>query len=166
MNVIPAPLHRLVLRTVYPLALATWRVTRPRVQGAYVQITRAPGTPDEAWLLVTNTYKPGLTLPGGGIARGESPIAAARRETAEEVGLDLDVARFEPRDAFEIDYLHRRDHVHFFEVLLGPDEPTPFEADGREVGWAGFVRRDAFEPGELVPPVRRYLERLASSRSS
>ena len=55
-------------------------MTRPSVSGAYVQITRGAGTPDEAWLVVTNTYKRGLTLPGGGIDRGERPVDAAARE--------------------------------------------------------------------------------------
>jgi len=161
MQMIPAALHRAVLRIVHPLARAVWRVTRPSVSGAYVLITRDRDTPDEAWLLVANTYKSGLTLPGGGIAPDESPRAAARRETIEEVGLDFDESRFTPRDDFEIEYLHRLDHVHFFEVELEADEAVSPRADGREIAWAEFRRRDDVPVGELTPPVRRYLDRLA-----
>lgn len=35
------------------------------------------------------------SLPGGGIGRNESPATAARRELAEETGLDLDQTQFE-----------------------------------------------------------------------
>ncbi|WP_344977023.1 NUDIX hydrolase [Salinactinospora qingdaonensis] len=37
-------------------------------------------------LVVKPTYKPGWSLPGGVIEQGESPLAACRRECAEEIG--------------------------------------------------------------------------------
>lgn len=164
---IPAPIHRAVLRMAYPFARFFWRMTRPSVAGAYAVIRRDAHTPDEAWLFVTNTYKPGLTLPGGGIARGESPRDAAARETHEEVDLDLAPARFEAHADFELEYLHRLDHVHFFVADLAPGEALTPTADQREVGWAGFKRLCDIEPDELALPVRRYLEELvAVDRSS
>lgn len=163
MPMIPAALHRTALRVAYPLALTLWRLTRPRVAGAYAVIRRAPGTPDEAWLFVTNTYKPGLTLPGGGIARGETPRAAARRETLEEVGLTFDETRFTAVDDFELEHLHRHDHVHFFEVVLSDDEPATPCADLREIAWAGFRRRSEIDPAELALPVRLHLARAGAA---
>ncbi|MEV7416303.1 NUDIX hydrolase [Streptomyces sp. NPDC089919] len=46
-------------------------------------------------LLVEPNYREGWALPGGTIEsdEGESPRAAARRETAEEIGLDLPLGR-------------------------------------------------------------------------
>ncbi|MFD7631677.1 NUDIX domain-containing protein [Streptomyces sp. NPDC059851] len=46
-------------------------------------------------LIVEPNYREGWALPGGTIEsdRGESPRAAARRETAEEIGLDLPLGR-------------------------------------------------------------------------
>ncbi|WP_030203408.1 NUDIX hydrolase [Streptomyces sp. NRRL S-87] len=46
-------------------------------------------------LLVEPNYREGWALPGGTIEsdRGESPRQAARRETAEEIGLDLPLGR-------------------------------------------------------------------------
>lgn len=40
-------------------------------------------------LLVEPNYKPGWDLPGGNVAANEPPIAGARREVHEEVGLEL-----------------------------------------------------------------------------
>ncbi len=40
-------------------------------------------------LIVKPTYKPGWELPGGAVERDESPAAAARRETHEELGLTV-----------------------------------------------------------------------------
>ncbi len=40
-------------------------------------------------LLVKPGYKPLWELPGGGVAPGESPLAACRREVREELGLDV-----------------------------------------------------------------------------
>ncbi|MFJ6466738.1 NUDIX domain-containing protein [Streptomyces sp. NPDC091387] len=46
-------------------------------------------------LLVEPNYRDGWTLPGGTIesAEGETPRQAARRESAEEIGLDLEPGR-------------------------------------------------------------------------
>jgi 8-oxo-dGTP pyrophosphatase MutT (NUDIX family) len=43
----------------------------------------------ERLLVVKPSYKPGWNLPGGRIEEGESPTEAARRETKEEIGLDI-----------------------------------------------------------------------------
>jgi 8-oxo-dGTP pyrophosphatase MutT (NUDIX family) len=44
---------------------------------------------DDRVLLVDPTYKPGWEFPGGIVERGESPARAARREVAEELGIEL-----------------------------------------------------------------------------
>ena len=45
--------------------------------------------PDGALLLVRNSYRKGWGFPGGFLKRGETPFDAARRETKEEVGVNV-----------------------------------------------------------------------------
>lgn len=45
--------------------------------------------PDGAILLIRNSYRAGWGFPGGFLKRGESPDDAARRETREEIGVDV-----------------------------------------------------------------------------
>jgi 8-oxo-dGTP diphosphatase len=44
-------------------------------------------------LLVKPSYKDGWDIPGGYVEPGESPMQAARREVAEELGVDVEVGR-------------------------------------------------------------------------
>lgn len=53
--------------------------------GAICVVERADG----ALLLIRNSYRSGWGFPGGFLKRGETPAAAARRETCEEVGVEV-----------------------------------------------------------------------------
>ncbi|MER6202974.1 NUDIX hydrolase [Streptomyces sp. NPDC001586] len=71
---------------------ATYIASLPRVlAGATALYRDAEGRV----LLVEPNYREGWTLPGGTIEsdEGESPRTAARRESAEEIGLDLPLGR-------------------------------------------------------------------------
>ena len=86
LHLIPAPLHRAGLRLAHALRRRWWRLARVRLNGCRVLAF------DEAGriLLIRHSYGSGnWMLPGGGIARGEDPLAAALRELAEEVGCML-----------------------------------------------------------------------------
>ena len=71
---------------------ATYIAGLPRVLAAAASLFR-----DDAGrlLLVEPNYRAGWALPGGTVESdtGESPRQAARRETAEEIGLDLEPGR-------------------------------------------------------------------------
>ena len=43
-------------------------------------------------LVVRHSYKPGLSILGGGVKRGEDPLLSAVRELREEVAIDVDPA--------------------------------------------------------------------------
>lgn len=83
----PAPLHRALL----PLAHAVrhrWRQWRKApIAGVSVIVTNPAGE----ILLLRHSYGPDVwALAGGGLAKGEKPAEAARREVHEELGITLD----------------------------------------------------------------------------
>lgn len=85
-RLLPPSLHRALL----PLAFRVrhrWRRWRGTpLEGCAVVIDNGAGE----ILLLRHSYGPrGWMLPGGGIGKGEKPEAAARREIAEELGMEL-----------------------------------------------------------------------------
>lgn len=90
MTVVPERLKRLAFRT-WP-RLPRWarkflvhRGTPSFYVGALCVIERSDG----ALLLVRNSYRRGWGFPGGLLNRRETPIDAVRRETHEEIGVDV-----------------------------------------------------------------------------
>ena len=77
-------------------------------------------------LLVRHSYRPGWCLPGGGLKRGEAPLACLARELREEVGLTLTEP---PR-------LH---HIYMQPWYGMVDYPILFEVDG-DRGVSGTAR--------------------------
>src|SRR5580693_9115032 len=124
----PSSLVDLVWRTAFrlgfPLARIWWQLTRPRHEGAMVAVYIGP-----ALLLVRSSYRVGWHLPGGGVRRGETPEAAARRELAEETGLIASALLTAGVTCHISD--GRRDRVHFFELRLV--ELPKLQLDNREV---------------------------------
>ncbi|MEH3159056.1 MAG: NUDIX domain-containing protein [Sphingomonas taxi] len=91
-------------------------------------------------------------LPGGGMGRGESPVAAAVREVAEETGCRLtDVV---PVAVFVSRAEGRRDTVH---LMRGATADRPV-ADGVELAEAGFFAFDALPEGVSPATARRIAE--------
>jgi ADP-ribose pyrophosphatase YjhB (NUDIX family) len=83
---LPAPLHRALLPLAHRLR-HSWRRWRKRpIAGVSVIITNLAGDV----LLLKHSYGSDVwSLPGGGLAREEDPLAAARREVREELGVEL-----------------------------------------------------------------------------
>ena len=126
---LPAPLHRALL----PLAHAVrhyWRRWRKApIAGVSVIITNLGGDV----LLLKHSYGPDVWgLPGGGIAAGEDPLEAARREVREELGIEL--ARIEPIGTLE-EVLSGSPHTAYLFAATCDQRPQP---DGREVTVARF----------------------------
>src|SRR3569833_4603671 len=70
-------------RLTYTLFLSAKAAMTPVVFGANAAVIDTDGRV----LLVKHSYRRGWHLPGGGVARGEAPDVAVRRELEEEVGL-------------------------------------------------------------------------------
>ncbi len=90
---------------IYPLASLYWKTFRPKTTGVKV-ILRF----QDDILLVINTYgSRKWSLPGGGVLKKESLIDAARRETFEEVGID--VKELVSHGSFYFEGLGKRDII-------------------------------------------------------
>jgi 8-oxo-dGTP pyrophosphatase MutT (NUDIX family) len=149
-------LWQLAYAVAYRLLLLWWIVRRPAHHGALVALWQ-----DGEILVLRSSYRPGWSLPGGGIARGESAREAASRELREEVGLDVVAASLHEAQALELTWEHRRDHTTIFELTLA-QRPT-LRLDNREIVAAAFRPPDAIAPDEVVPHVARYLARFRSA---
>jgi ADP-ribose pyrophosphatase YjhB (NUDIX family) len=116
-----------------------------RTEGAHVLAIDDAGR----ILVVRTTYLgPEWMLPGGRVERTETPHDAAVRETREETGLDVRVARLVLIDA------HRARDVSF--VFLGRVIGGDLEPQLGEIAEAGWVDRE--EIGRMSPRLHRLLE--------
>ena len=153
-----APRDRL-FRAIYWLGFrvmrAVWYLVRPRHRGALVAVWVG-----DRVLVLRQSYRRDLNLPGGGIGKSETPRQAALRELQEEVGLTLDPGVL--RVAWEQETLWdwRHDHVTIFEVTL--DHVPDLFPDGREVVEARLLNPLAVLAGPKAPFLENYLiNRLA-----
>lgn len=147
LHLIPAPLHRTGLRLAHALRRRWWRIAKVRLEGCRILAFDA----QDRVLLIRHSYGSGKwLLPGGGIARGEAPLAAAQRELAEETGLALT----EPRCLAVIDepLYGTVNRVHLF-AGTGLGELC---CDGREVIEARYFAPGDW-PAELSPLLARHL---------
>lgn len=144
-------LWRLAYRFAFRLRLLYWRVGHPRLEGSYVAVWHGGRL-----LMVRNSYRRRLSLPAGGLARGEAPIDAALRELREEVGIVCEASELRYVGEIVDRQGFAEDHAHFFE-LHREEEPRP-QVDAREVVWADFLRADEALARGVVRVVRIYLE--------
>ena len=156
-KLLPAPVHRALLPVVARVRDRWRRWRRTEITGCCVFISNSAGE----LLMLRHSYGPPVwALPGGGIAKGEDPEAAARREVFEELGMQLD----------EVQSLGVRDEVisnspqkaHLFAAVCEA-EPKP---DQREIIEARFFAPDALpEPLGRVTAARLEVWRAAAGNS-
>ena len=121
---------QLAFRLGFPLARVWWRLRGARREGALVAVYV-----DQALLIVRSSYLKEWNFPGGGIKRGETPDAAARRELAEEIGLIA--PRLLPAGEEMGEWDGCEYCLHFFELRL--DRIPKLYLDHREIVEARFA---------------------------
>lgn len=146
-GVLPEPLRRLAFRLAYRVLRAWWFVFRPTKRGVKCVLTRG----GDHVLLVRHTYGGDFwELPGGGVKRSEEPIAAARREIHEELGLALDDWRFVGELFARIEY--KNDRLWCFAAEAGE---RPIVADRAEIAEERWFSRNALPDG-----LARHVDRI------
>jgi len=121
--------------------------------GAICVVEKADG----AVLMVRHSYRQRWGFPGGLLMRGEDPVDAGRRETREEVGLDVDLIG-EPVVVVDPD-ARRVDVIFRARPSVGPEGVEPSSPEIVEARW--------FLPGELPqlqPEAASALMELARSK--
>ena len=129
--------YRLAYRLAYPVIRRWWRLYGH--DGVEIAVWL-----ENCVLAVRHSYKPGLHLPGGGIAKGEDHQITAVRELQEEVGIAINPSQL--RLVFTTKSLHGM--LHFYEARL---EAMPvLKIDRREIVEAVFCRPLSLEPNRRV----------------
>lgn len=139
-----ADIPRLLVRGVIEVA-GLFGGRYRRTEGAHVLAIDANGRV----LVVRTTYLgPGWMLPGGRVEHGETPHAAAARETREETGLEVDVDRL-----LLVDARKGRDVSFVFAGRVTGGEMEPQLGEISEVAWL-----DRAEIATTSPKLHRLLE--------
>jgi ADP-ribose pyrophosphatase YjhB (NUDIX family) len=148
LHLIPAPLHRAILRVGHRVRRRWHRLSKRSSAGVSVI---ALGERDDV-LLVRHSYgSRRWSLPGGGLGRGENPHDCARREMREE--LDCELAEIELAGQID-ETLFGAPHRSYVFTARFAGEPR---ADGREIAEIGWFARGDF-PSDLVEFARQRLK--------
>ena len=139
-------LPRLVVGAIFQLG-ALFGGRYGRTEGAHLLVHDDEGRV----LVVRTTYLgPGWMLPGGRVERGETPHAAAERETREETGIEAVVERLLMVEAYR-----PRDVSFIFSGRATGGALDPQLGEIAEVGW---VSRE--EIAAMSPRLHRLMEMI------
>ncbi len=149
----PDAVWRLGFRIAYLLAKAWWRLIRREVRGVSVAVSH-----DGALLVVTPSYRPGLSLPGGYLKAGEDPRVAACRELVEEVGLRVLPEALADLGEITAEEGGGRARTRCYRLDLSA-RPA-IRVDNREIVAARFLPLADLAPEAFIHPLRPLLRGL------
>ncbi|MEM8609486.1 MAG: NUDIX hydrolase [Myxococcota bacterium] len=143
-----------LIRAVYRVAhwglRLVWMIRKPETTGALVAVWH-----EGRVLLVKNSYRSQMTLPGGYIRPREDRRTAAARELREEVGINVQPKRlvhaYHGTHLFE----HRMDTLDIYELEV--DTAPTVRVDSREVVEAEFHQPEQALALPIVPHLQEYL---------
>lgn len=122
-------MKKLFYKIIGPFRKMYWFVVRPKTFGVKCVVEH-----NGKFLMIRNSYgRKHWTFPGGKLKRGEEPEVGARRETREEVGLNLGLLK--SLGAYHSTRQHKRDTVYCFQAEV--DSPD-FQIDHDEVEEAAW----------------------------
>jgi 8-oxo-dGTP pyrophosphatase MutT (NUDIX family) len=123
----------ILYQVAYRLIRLYWFLFRPRTYGALCILAC-----EDHILLIRQTYGDQVwTLPGGHLAKGETPEAAMRREVQEEVGVT--VSRVQYLGQFVSTRAYNVDTVHVFTAPVPSQAYTLDRGEILEARW--FARK-------------------------
>ena len=149
-------LFRFGLRAAYRGARIWWFIRRPKHEASLVAIWQA-----KKLLLVRQSYRRALCLPGGGLTRNETPDEAAIREVQEEIGLSLTAEAVSLTLVLETVSDFRPSKIRFYETKLS--DPPVIRVDRREIISACFYELDSLPEMDLDPLVEHYMKEFQRS---
>jgi ADP-ribose pyrophosphatase YjhB (NUDIX family) len=145
--------HRLISRA----ARLYWWLRRPRTLGVRALVHDHAGR----IALVRHTYADHWYLPGGGVKKGESFVAAALREVDEEIGLTgCAVERI--LGIYHSRREYKDDHIVLF-LVRAPDAHALDVHDGREIAETGWFALDSLPDDLSAATARRIAEYRAGT---
>ncbi|MDE1173805.1 MAG: NUDIX domain-containing protein [Parvibaculaceae bacterium] len=145
----------LAFSVLRPLVQLWFRLRRPLTAGVRAMIFDEAGRV----LLVRHTYIDGWYMPGGGVDRNETMLAAVRREVDEETGVlieaDVRLSLFGLYGNFRA---FKSDHIALYIVPHGTYSMVPRESP--EIAEMGFFALDAL-PADTTPGTHARLLEVA-----
>jgi 8-oxo-dGTP pyrophosphatase MutT (NUDIX family) len=149
----PVAARRLAYRAAYRTLQFSWLLRRPAKRGVKCLLVNR-----ERVLLVRHTYGDRRwEVPGGAMRRNEEPLATARREMHEELGIEA--ATWTALGTVQGTFHHRRDTIHCFRAEL---ESPALTLDLGELQAASWFHSSDLPPN-LGPYVLPVLSRAAAA---
>nr|WP_232805730.1 NUDIX hydrolase [Glycomyces xiaoerkulensis] len=140
---LPHPMRRRIVRIVTPTyTLGSVVLVMDQAREHLLMLRQPPG---RRW-----------TLPAGLLNRREQPIEGARRELAEETGIEADLEELAPADPCAVVHTKGRWVDNVFHLVRDP-QTTQISVDGHEV-WDA-----AWHPAAELPETTRATARLLSN---
>ncbi len=144
-------MRRIISRVLFPL----WLISRGATLGVRAIIVDGEGRV----LLVRHTYIAGWYMPGGGVERGETMVAALTREVFEEANIEL----LDEPDLIGIYHNPKTstcDHVGLYFCRQWKQDSIP--KANLEIAECGFFALDAL-PEDTTPGTRARLAEVLQS---
>jgi 8-oxo-dGTP diphosphatase len=141
-------------RLAYRVLRVWWFLRKPAHRAAAVAVWH-----EGRVLMLRTSYRAVLEFPGGRLAAGETARDGARRELAEEVGIEVAPEALSLAGEMETRWEYRHDRITMFELRLAQQPAFAFAR--REIIAADFMTREAALAAPLSPVERAYLEAAA-----